>query len=373
MNTPQLREQCAAKLRQAASRVPNIRAFIGLDGFVDEIIHAVNKRENAEDFERLPTISSFAERIAAASGKSTNIEFVNIRTKLGGNGPIMANAMATFGTKVTYLGSLGFPHMHPVFEPFASKASVHTIAESGHTDAVEFLDGKVMLVKSKPLNDVTWANIQERFGRDKFQQHFTSSELVAFVNWTMIPYMTELWEALHHDFCPALQEPRRKLFFDLADPEKRPADDIARALRLISAFERCFDVILGLNEKESYEIAEVLGIPHKDQSRDGLAEMSRQIYCKLQINTLVVHPVTYALAVHEGKVDVLDGAFVPNPVITTGAGDHFNSGFCLGKLLGLTNPECILTGVSTSGFYVMTGHSPTVEDLAKMLCNWPVK
>ena len=31
------------------------------------------------------------------------------------------------------------------------------------------------------------------------------------------------------------------------------------------------------------------------------------------------------------------------------------------------------TGVSTSGYYVMTGHSPTVEDLATMLCNWPSK
>ena len=63
--------------------------------------------------------------------------------------------------------------------------------------------------------------------------------------------------------------------------------------------------------------------------------------------------------------------FVPNPKITTGAGDHFNSGFCLGKLLGFSNPECVLTGVSTSGFYVKNAISPSVSNLANFLNNWP--
>ena len=68
---------------------------------------------------------------------------------------------------------------------------------------------------------------------------------------------------------------------------------------------------------------------------------------------------------------MVDGPFDPKPLITTGAGDHFNSGFCLGKLLGLTTQQCLLTGVTTSGFYVRTGQSPAVPDLASMLRNWP--
>ncbi len=39
--------------------------------------------------------------------------------------------------------------------------------------------------------------------------------------------------------------------FDLADPEKRPPQDIARALELSGRFQKHFDGILGLNEKES--------------------------------------------------------------------------------------------------------------------------
>ena len=53
------------------------------------------------------------------------------------------------------------------------------------------------------------------------------------------------------------------------------------------------------------------------------------------------------------------------------AGDHFNSGFCLGKLLGLDNAASVLTGTTCSGFYVRTAKSPDINDLAGMLRDWP--
>lgn len=373
MNTRDFREGCSRQLTSLLSKAATFNAFVGLDGFVDEIVHAVDKRENAREYSRLPTIASMAERIAGAAGRSTNIEMVNQRTKLGGNGPIMANALATLGMKVTYVGALGYPNLHPVFESFSKRATVHSIAEPGRTDAVEFLDGKVMLVKSVSLNEITWENICARFGRERFIEQFTSADLVAFVNWTMIPFMSEIWEALFKVACPYVAGSRRKIFFDLADPEKRPDDDIARALGLMSDFENCFEVILGVNEKECFEIAEALGIPHAGHGPEALASLAVELQQKLRINTLVVHPVTYALAVSSGKVDLVEGPVITKPVITTGAGDHFNSGFCLGKLLGLDNAQCVLAGVTTSGFYVKTGQSPEIKDLAEMMLNWPAR
>lgn len=371
MNNSVLREECARQLTSLTGKASGFSAFVGLDGFVDEIVHAVDKRENASEFTRLPTITSLSERIAGAAGRSTNIEMVTQRTKLGGNGPIMANALSTLGLKITYVGALGYPNMHPVFEPFSKRATVHSIAEPGYTDAVEFMDGKVMLVKSNSLADITWDKIDERLGRERFNQQFTRSDLIAFVNWTMIPYMSEIWEALLRDVCPKLSSPRRTIFFDLADPEKRPDDDIARALGLMSDFERYFNVILGVNEKESFEIAQALGIPTKGHTPDALSALASDIHEKLQISTLVVHPVSYALAVSDGKVDLVHGPVITRPVITTGAGDHFNSGFCLGKLLGFSNEFSLLTGVSSSGFYVKTGHSPEIKDLAGLMSDWP--
>jgi sugar/nucleoside kinase (ribokinase family) len=65
------------------------------------------------------------------------------------------------------------------------------------------------------------------------------------------------------------------------------------------------------------------------------------------------------------------GPNVPTPLITTGAGDHFNSGFCLGQLLGLESAACVLLGVATSGYYVGTARTPTRSDLAGFLRQWP--
>ena len=115
MNTPELRAHGADKLQAATTQVSGFNAFLGLDGFVDEILHVVDKRESADKYQRLTTIAKYADRLAAAAGKSTNVEMVKQLTKLGGNGPIMANALASFGMKVCYLGNLGFPSLHPVF------------------------------------------------------------------------------------------------------------------------------------------------------------------------------------------------------------------------------------------------------------------
>lgn len=371
MNTPELRENCAKQLQAAATRASQLKAFVGLDGFVDEILHVVDKRENADKFTRLPTIAKLADRLAAAAGKSTNIELVSHINKLGGNGPIMANALASLGLQVSYLGNLGYPSLHPVFADFAKRAEVYSIAEPGYTDALEFEDGKIMLGKHQSLRQVNWENIKSRFGEEKFAAKFSGSDFIGFVNWTMLTAMNDIWSAILRELCPKLSGPRRTLFFDLADPEKRTHEDIVKALELISTFEKHFDVIFGLNEKESSEIGKNLGLDTRDHSPEGLAELGRQILERVPVNTLVIHPTSYALAISKADVATVEGPFTLKPLITTGAGDHFNAGFCLGKLLGLDNAMSVMAGVTTSGFYVRTAKSPGIADLAGLLRNWP--
>ncbi len=371
MNTPKLREQCAAKLLTPHRPANQLSAFIGLDGFVDEILHVVDKRETAEKYRRLPTISQLAERLAGAAGQSTNVELVSQLTKLGGNGPIMANALATFGLKVTYLGTLGYPNLHPVFTEFTKRAEVHSIAEPGYTDALEFEDGKIMLGKHQSLKQMNWQNIKERFGKEKFTTQFRGADLVGFVNWTMLTSMSDIWSAVQKEICPTLNGPRRKFFVDLADPEKRTKEDILGALQLVAGFQKQFDVILGLNEKEGYEIGKNLGLKPAPHTLEGLQNLCQEIHQRVKVDTVIIHPTAYALASGPDGVSHVEGPFTPKPKITTGAGDHFNSGFCLGKLMGLATEECLLTGVTTSGLYVRTGQSPTIRDLAAMMGDWP--
>lgn len=369
--TSEFRTATAQRLEAAGQQAKALTAFVGLDGFVDEIFHIVDKRESAQKYTRLPTISQFAQRLAGAAGRSTNVEMVSLMTKLGGNGPIMANALASFGIKVSYLGILGYPNMHAVFADFAKRAEVHSIAEPGYTDALEFEDGKIMVGKHQALKEMTWENIKSRFGEEKFSQKIVNSDLVGFVNWTMLTGMSDIWSAVLKEICPKLNGRRRKMFIDLADPEKRTPDDISRALKLISEFQGCFDVILGLNEKESCEIGQHLGMDISSSTPEALTARCKAIHSHLKIHTLVVHPTAYALATGPDGTFIVEGPFTPKPKITTGAGDHFNSGFCLGNLLGFSTREALLCGVATSGYYVRTGQSPSLKDLSEMLQNWP--
>ena len=50
------------------------RAVIGLDGFVDEVVHVVDKRTGRDAYTRIETIGEYADRLAQGAGLSTNVE-----------------------------------------------------------------------------------------------------------------------------------------------------------------------------------------------------------------------------------------------------------------------------------------------------------
>jgi hypothetical protein len=341
---------------------------LGFDGFIDTICDAVDTRQSATEYQRIQTLQSFGERIAAAAGKSTNVEIVPTRVKLGGNGPIMANALTALGVPVTYCGMTGYPHTHPVFEELSARARLLPICEPAITDAYEFDDGKLMVGKHATVAEVSHQNIIERVGEVAWRTAWESAGFVAMVNWTMLPYMTALWQRILADIGASPQ--RKTLFFDLADPEKRSASDIAEALETIAAFQTHHDVILGLNEKEALQVGEVL---HIETPLGGVltpetaTELAAAIRARLEIGVVVVHPTRFAAAASQSDANCVEGPWIPNPKISTGAGDHFNAGFCLGQLLGANLGQSLQIGVGTSGFYVRNAQSPSREDLAGFL------
>src|SRR5258706_143956 len=125
------------------------------------------------------------ERIVGAAGKSTNIELFPRAEKLGGNGPIMANALLALGTRLTYIGAVGQPTVHPVFAPMAERARTFSLCAAAHTTAVEFTDGKLMLGTMRSLDDITYARICEVMGAAAFEAELAAANLIALVNWTM--------------------------------------------------------------------------------------------------------------------------------------------------------------------------------------------
>jgi sugar/nucleoside kinase (ribokinase family) len=73
----------------------------------------------------------------------------------------------------------------------------------------------------------------------------------------------------------------------------------------------------------------------------------------------------------ESESSTFAGPFVQQPKISTGAGDHFNAGFCLGRVLGFGLQESLCVGVATSGYYVRTAQSPGAIELADFVAKLP--
>jgi sugar/nucleoside kinase (ribokinase family) len=364
----QIAQQAAAVLDAAAPTVPLLKAVIGLDGFVDSIIAVVDKRESAEKFKRLATLAGFGERIARAAGMSTQAELVVERVKLGGNGPIMANALAAAGLKVTSIGNLGYPAVHPAFAELSQRATIISIAEAAYTDALEFEDGKLMLGKRESLKDVTWENLVARVGQERLLTLFRESSLIGLQNWTMLPHMSDIYQHVLSDICPQLTgSPRRCFFFDLADPEMRAANDVCHAVELIAQFQEYFDTTLGLNEKEAFEVGRALGYGGATEGEAAVTNVAQYVWDKLRLGAVVVHPRAYAVAVTAAGPVKVAGPFTPQPRISTGAGDHFNAGYCLGQMIGASPEVSLQIGVGTSGYYVRNASSPSVLQLAGFL------
>ncbi|MBN2460600.1 MAG: carbohydrate kinase family protein [Candidatus Cloacimonetes bacterium] len=352
---------CIPRMRE--DFVP-LRALVGFDGFVDEINHVVRERTSSREFSRIETINEFAKRIAGAAGLSANLELVPRQIKLGGNGPIMANALVQLGVEVDYIGALGKPYCHPVFSQFcqAVRRTV-SLSQPGFTDALEFRDGKLMLGKMASLADINWEELTRTIEISEIGEMIKNSRLVVFTNWTMLPGL----ESIMAGFLELMRESRYAplVFFDLADPQKRTREDIRNVLARISDFAGATEVILGMNKRESDIIAGILAI-----EEEILSHRAALLRKELRIDNVVIHPVDGAAAADREQQFWLPGPYTPEPVLTTGAGDNFNAGFCLGRITGMELLQCLVLGVFTSGFYVRKGYSPHREELADFMEEW---
>lgn len=348
------------------STPPSSEVMIGFDGFVDEIIRLVDTRETPEAYSPIPTISAFGERVSAAAGLSCNIEMVTEQIKLGGNGPIMANNLVEQGYGVTYCGALGAEgNLHPVFTDFADRCrEVISLADPGHSEALEFDDGKVIMGKMTQLTDVNWESLLAQIPEEKLTALLAGVDLIGCVNWTMLPRMNSILSGLGALLDKL--EGRARLFIDLTDPKKRSKQDISEVLHILSRIQQGVDVVLGLNENESAQVASVLfGEEEKD-----LAVRGRQIRSELGLHQVVIHPTHSAVAASVEGEWSLKGPFTPKPKLTTGAGDNFNAGYCTGLLSGLQPEACLMTGVCSSGFYVRNCRSATRDELVSFVRKW---
>lgn len=366
-------------------RLAQIEAVVGFDGFVDSIIHVVDKRHSMkrDDFNRIGTIPEFAARCGAAAGRSANIEMVVQDVRFGGNGPLFSSAMGRLGVKVSYIGAVGQAEapesLDPVFQPFVDRCrTVIPICSPGRTDALEFEDGKIMFGKTEPVQAATWNRVKEVVGIERLIAMYDTARLISVVNWTLCGGVEGIWAGLRDEVLPHLSKnPQRRMFVDLSDPAKRTDEDIRRAMGMLSSLQPRVPVTLGLNLAESGRIAKVMGVEaYDDEHNRSLTEMvpeaAERIRRRLGLECVVIHQHTGAGASDDtGEIGWFTGPYTRKPRISTGAGDHFGGGFSFARCAGLGLLDSLAAACGVAGAYVRDAQSPTLERLVKFLGDLP--
>jgi hypothetical protein len=352
------------QLRMKAERVGQLKCFIGFDGYVDQIIRIVKSRSALTEYELFQQISQFSGYLQENAGKSAGLEMIATEFKLGGNAPIMAYSLARQGVQTVCAGTFGEPELHPAYEEMSQACRVITVGAAAVTYAFEFQDGKLMFGELSGLNGLNWDSLKQKVGLEAIVQYCADSDLISLVNWSGIFQIESILSGFLDEVFPKLPADalaEKTMFFDLADPSARTDEDIRMFISMLAAFSRHVKVVVGLNEKEARMIGKVLGATVDPQTE--LEALAESVFGGLEASILVVHAAHRAVGISSTGTFEADSFYVENPLISTGAGDNFNGGFCLGQLLELSMESSLILGNAVSSFYIRSGFSPNWEQL----------
>lgn len=329
----------------------------GFDGFVDSIARVIKEKNEEKKAVVFSTIEEFGNYILSKKGASFSLELSVQSIKLGGNMPIMANALGRFGMQVNCIGALGHPQPQQVFN-FPVNCRLYSFANPGSATALEFADGKMMMADMGALNTTGWEEIKNSIGSETLDHLFKESDLICLLNWSEIDTSTDIWKGLLKDILSTASS--KKIFVDLSDCSKRSSESINEALQLLKKMGLQHEVILSLNKNEAGIISRVLLL---DSDNGHLPGMATSLFKNLQVHTLVLHSAKESIAVTKKGITGIKTFYTDNPAISTGAGDNFNAGFCTAQLLQSGIEESLLLANAFSGYYVRTGKSGDVNEI----------
>ena len=370
MTDPQALTALADQLTARQADIAATRVVAGLDGFVDELIQVVDERQDLEHYTPIASLARFGELLTDAAGKSSLREIVVTSTDAGGCAVNLGDGIAHLGVQLDYFGTLGQPR-HAAFDAFASRCRSCTGwgREPGRTLALEFADGKYMLSSVAQLAEFDCALLDQVLADGAFAEACGAAHLIALTNWTLYPHMTACWKKLQDRVFAELDQ-RPWFFIDLVDPRSRSREDLEAMVQVLRRFEIHGRTVFGGNLNEANAMAALLGIDQVDEDAAAMQEQTAAIRASLEIEQVAIHAIRGAACATAAGTAWVDGPYTATPKKSTGAGDRFNAGYCLGNLLDLPAKERLLLGTAASGYFVRNAHSATGDQLIAFCRQW---
>lgn len=341
--------------------------LIGFDGFVDTFIRMRQPDSMAE----------FGPKVAEAAGIAASYSVNHEGDKFGGNGPLFATAFSDlFGNRVnlSYVGGLGEGKVTPLFkEALEGKVQhIYTIAPPAHSDCLEFTDGKIMLGDFDACEEITLENMQRIMGQEAIDRNLNQVDFISAVNWGKLPNVGEIWSHLASRSAELNRKAKEVfLFMDLAEFEHRSEEDVQGLIARLSEITRQFTTLMSFNLKEAWQMGDRFGGDfHGRKDPDSVSRLAALLRGNLDVDKVIIHPNSGSACADADGCTFVPGPYCKSPLISTGAGDNFGAGCMAACLLGLDNAGMLLTGNSTSGYFVRSGCTPGFRDLVTFIEDW---
>ncbi|MBM7581591.1 hypothetical protein JOD02_000414 [Caldicoprobacter guelmensis] len=353
-------------LKQRGWSLHNYNVSVGFDGFIDRVVKAVQTSKEGEKV-FFSTIYEFVNYILERKNGDCNIEIVERVSKIGGNAPILSNALGKLGVKVNCICTAGIPTIEQVFSEMLSNCTIHSIGRPGYTLALEFNDGKIVFGETGILDDINWMSLKNKMGIQQLKELFMKSDIIALVNWSEMRGASDIWEGVLNEILKDTAG-SQVVYFDLCDFTGKSKEDVIRVIKLIESYSMVRSTILAVNENEGKALADVVC----GNSSEGheLRKIVEDVYSRVNVDIFILHSAKGTVAADENGVYEVKSAFVEHPLLLTGSGDNFNAGFCVGLLLKMDIISSLLLGNAVAGYYVQRGRSPSLKDLISFLEQW---
>ena len=337
------------------------KVFSGFDGYTDFLYSVIQKETNGKK-QKFQLSKEFVKDLSAAAGKSSEYEIVLKYKKIGGNAPLLSIGMATMGANVSCVGLFDDDRRN-FADRLKGSLQLLSLGPPATTIALEFEDCKFMLADCGNLNLINFQNIEEKIGLETIKEQITEADLISVVNWSAVANVKSILEKILISENEKKSIRCKNLFLDLSDVKAKDINEIEEYFQVIERIKRCWDITtcLSVNENELRALANKFRV-NKGTEKETIQSV-RQL-CR--IDELILHAMDNAVFCSKEKLITVEKNICKKPVLTTGAGDNFNAGICVGKLLDLTPEMQLKVGNNAAEFYVANGYSGNLEQIFDM-------
>lgn len=353
--------------RRAVSRCKNgfpdtvggEEVVFGFDGMVDTVREIIDERQGRAEYTAVSELSAVSKRIdqSVDVNSSATFEWTENATRTGGHACHLTRALGGLDYEPTMIGTFGDP-VEPVFREEFDAHPIVSIGRPGHTDAVEFNDGKLLLTQSGDYRTLDWETLCDRIELETLAEHVDGKRLLGLGYWSIIPSFPDIVEGLREALWPLLSSPPEHVLVDPADLHHVPPGDFQKGAAALTALDEVVPTTVSANRSETAVLTELF-----DGTVDDVESAVNVAREGLGVSRFVSHGVERSASSTATETASVGVPRVEDPVLTTSAGDHFNAGLAVGLLTGAEESSALVLGNSVAGWFVRNGTGPTRDQL----------